>query len=115
MDELYNITFQALNRYYTVLEKTGYIKDKDTNKVLLLTFLSEFIQDYKDYITEEDYNLISRIIQCASRSSCLVPYIQYQEMSIPIGEYISDIPTRISEVEDVRYSQAQDGIRLVNQ
>ena len=113
MDELYNITFQALNRYFTVLEKTGYIKDKDTNKVLLLTFLSEFLQDYKDYITEEDYNLISRIIQCMSGSSCLVPYIRYQEMSIPIEGYISGIPIRISWAENIRYSQ--DGIRLVNQ
>ena len=115
MDELYNITFQAFNRYYTVLEKTGYIKDKDTNKVLLLSFLTEFIQDYKDFITEEDYNLISKIIQCVSGSSCLVPYIQYQEMTLPMEEYISNITIRISEVEEIRYSQAQDCIRLVNQ
>lgn len=115
MEKLYDITFQALNRYFTVLEKTGYIKDKDVNNLLLLTFIVDFLQEYDGYITEEDCNIINSIVACMTGSSCLVPYIQYQQLSTPAGSYITDIAVRLSEYKDIRHVESETGIRLVNQ
>lgn len=115
MENLYEVAFQALNRYFTVLEKTGYIKEKDVNKLLLLTFIIEFLQEYSGYITEEDYNLISRIISCMAGSSCLVPYVQYQQLSIPQESYISDLVVRLSEYNNIRHAESSTSLRLVNQ
>ena len=115
MEKLYDITSQALNRYFTILEKTGYIKDADVNKLLLLSFITDFLQEYKGYITEDDYRIISEIVACLTSSSCLIPYVQYQQMSVPVESYISNVTVRTSEQEDLRSTESEYGLRLVNQ
>lgn len=116
MEELDNLTYEAFTRYFSVLEKTGYIKDSEVNKLLLLSFIQKFLKEYQYYITEEDYNIISRVISCLSGSSCLIPFKQYKQLSIPIDEVIStSINVRLSTEEDVRNIQEGNGVRLVNQ
>jgi hypothetical protein len=39
MENIDNLTYQSFERYFNVLEKTGYMKDKDVNKLILLMFL----------------------------------------------------------------------------
>ena len=84
MEYLDNILQESLHRYFTVLEKTGYIKDSDVNKVLFLSFIQEFLDKYNYYITEDDYNTIDKIINCMSGVSCLITYKQFKELSIPM-------------------------------
>lgn len=115
MEDLYNITYQAIDRYFKVLEKIGYVKDQDVNKLILLTFLSEFTQKYQTYITEDDYITISNLITCLAGSSCLIPYKQFKEISIPMESYISNINVRLDEVQNLRHVEAGYGLRLVNQ
>jgi len=39
MENLDNLAYQALERYFKVVEKTGYVNERDTNKLMLLLFL----------------------------------------------------------------------------
>ena len=113
MGNLDELTFQALERYFSVLEKVGYVKQKDVDKLVLLTFLQDIIEHYSYYITEDDYNMINSIIVCLYGSSCLIPFAQYQKISEPVDNYILSIPIRISEDYTIRHSQ-EEVERLVN-
>ena len=113
MEDLNKLILEALDRYFNVLEKVGY--SSDDNKLLLLLFLGEFLEQYKYYITEQDYTTIGKIIQCLSSSSCLVPFMEYQQMSIPLTGYVRNIPIRITEYDNIRTTQPDISLRLVNQ
>lgn len=115
MEDLNNFAFQSLDRYFKVLEKTGYISDTDVNKVLLTSFIQEFIEEFEGYITEEDYNLINKILVCLSGTSCLISYMQYKQMSTPLQGYIYTTPFRITQSDISRKVQTDEGLRLVNQ
>lgn len=78
MDEF---VYGALNQYYNVLGKIGYMSDKHTASLLVLTFLYNLIyHDYRGYISKEDYMIIERALNCLYGSSCLIPYPDYLKM-----------------------------------
>ena len=56
MEDFNLITVDTLNKYFDILSKAGYVKNKEVNKVIILTFLSRLLNDFYEYITEEDYN-----------------------------------------------------------
>ena len=115
MEDLNNIALNSLERYFTVLESIGYISQAETNKVLLLQFLQEMLQEYPYFITEEDYTTIERVVQCLSETTCLIPYREYQQVSLPLTGYVFSIPIRVTQGEDIRHTQVEDALRLVNQ
>lgn len=115
MEDLDNITFDAFERYFAVLESVGYVTEGNTNKLLLLQFLQEFLQEYIHYITEEDYNIIEEILQCLAGTSCLIPYREYQQLSQPLTEYIYNIPFKVTQESNLRYTEMEENLRLVNQ
>lgn len=122
MEYLDKMLMEALNRYFTVLEKTGYINDADTDRIILLSYLQEFLSEYQYYITEEDYNVINRIIQCLAGQSCLIPYGEFMELSKPLTGYVYSIPIKITEYSvsksdsDIRHTEINEGegLRLVD-
>ena len=105
MDELTNISYEAVSNYFTLLSKVGYADSNKVNKLLLLLFLEEFLEEYKYCITEEDYNTISRILACLEGSSCLIPYIRYRENSEPIQKLMQCVSIRLSEDMDSRNTE----------
>ena len=118
MEELDNLVSESLNRYFTVLESLGQISNADTNKLILLSFIQEFLGEYQGYITEEDYRVIDSIIQCLAGTSCLIPYGQYQQLSTPVTGYTFNIPYRVNVQSDGQHLRAieyKNGLRLVNQ
>ena len=115
MEDLNDITMQALDRYFKVLESVGYMSDSDTNKLILLQFLQEFLYEYSGYITEQDYTQTEAVLQCLAGSSCLVPYKQYKMTSIPVQNYIYTVPVRITQGVILRNLESDGILRLVNQ
>ena len=51
MEDFNLITIDTLNKYFDILSKAGYIKSKEVNKVIILTFLSRLLNDFSEYIT----------------------------------------------------------------
>ena len=115
MEDLNNITLEALDRYFKVLESVGYMSDSDTNKLILLQFLQEFLYEYREYITEADYTQIEAVLQCLAGSSCLIPYKEYQMTALPVENYIYTVPVRITEGTIIRNLESDGILRLVNQ
>ena len=64
MEDFNLITVDTLNKYFDILSKAGYVKNKEVNKVIILTFLSRLLNDFSEYITEEDYNDIIKSVYC---------------------------------------------------
>ncbi len=118
MEYLDKVLQESLDRYFTVLEKTGYIKEEDVDRLQFLIYLQEFLNEYQYYITEEDYNIIDNIINCLAGKSCLIPYREYIELSRPLVGYINSTPVKITEVSldsKLRYTETDKTVRLVNQ
>lgn len=114
MEDLDNLVQESLARYFNVLEKTGYINERDTNKLILLTFIQDIINDYPYYITEDDYKVLSNLLSCLYGTSCLIPFAQFKYALEPINNYLVNSPVRVTEDTIIRYSQ-DENIRLVNQ
>lgn len=112
MEELDKLVADSLDRYFTVLGSVGYTPDFNVNKLLLLQFIQEFLQEYQGYITESDYNVIERILQCLAGTSCLIPYKEYQLISQPVSGVFN---MKITENRILRQTEVTRSLRLVNQ
>ena len=115
MEELNKLVADSLERYFTILGSVGYVSDTNTNKLILLQFLQEFLQEYQGYITEADYTKIESILQCLAGSSCLVPFKEYMLISQPMESYIYSNTVRSAEDSILRHVEVAGDLRLVNQ
>ena len=70
---------EALNKFYKTLSYTGNVPIKITTQLLLATFLRDFLEDYQGLINEEDYNAISKVLDCMY-GTCYMPYSSYNKM-----------------------------------
>lgn len=112
MDEMvYNI----LCTYFDTLEYTGYLSDKDAHKVLILCFYKDFaFEDFRGNISEEDYHIIERALDCLYGTSCLIPYPDYLKMGkLQLGS-MSEISRRLKHLEDTDVLKAVSPFDLEN-
>lgn len=98
MDE---ILLSAYSRYYDTLEKTGYLSYQNAEKLLILSFIRDFVyHDFRGILSKEDYMLIERALDCIYGTTCLMPYPDYLKMGkLYLGE-ITEIAQRVKAVED---------------
>ena len=115
MEELNKLVADSLERYFTVLGSVGYVSEANTNKLILLQFIQEFLQEFQEYIAEEDYTKIESILQCLAGSSCLIPFKEYMLISQSNQGYIYNIPVRITQCRVLRHVEDDGNLRLVNQ
>lgn len=97
MEDFNLITIDTLNKYFDILSKTGYIKSKEVNKVIILTFLSRLLNDFYEYITEEDYNDIIKSIYCLSDCLIRLPKYNVFKDSLIHHKYNDGLMLRITE------------------
>lgn len=97
MEDFNLITIDTLNKYFDILSKAGYVKSKEVNKVIILTFLSRLLNDFSEYITEKDYNDIIKSIYCLS--DCLIRLPKYNAFkdSLIHHKYNDGLMLRITE------------------
>ena len=115
MESFDNVLAWSLNRYFVILEHTGYINDQMTFKLVLLSFIEEFLNKYQGYITEEDYAKVNKIVSCIADNSCLVPYGDFKKPAPILVNYIYNTPIRISETDFIRNTEPEETLRLTNQ
>ena len=97
MEDFNLITIDTLNKYFDILSKAGYIKNKEVNKVIILTFLSRLLNDFFEYITEEDYNDIIKSIYCLSDCLIRLPKYNVFKDSLIHHKYNDGLMLRITE------------------
>lgn len=69
MQTIDNMAYDAIESYYNVITKLGH--KSGINRVLILVFLSWFMEVFAKYINESDYNTIVRVLYCIS-GDCLI-------------------------------------------
>ena len=95
------ILYNALTKYYHVLELKGYMANSHAVKLLILIFFRDFVfHDYRGLITKEDYHLIEKALDCIYGSTCLIPYPDYLKMGkLYLGE-MTEMAQRVKTLED---------------
>lgn len=112
--DINELTLISIKNYYKVLKSKGSLDYNQVYQLLLLSFIDDLFQDdFSWYITEEDYAMLTNIITCISKNSCIVPYSKTAVHTEPIKNYLEDIPIRISEKDIIKLTEA-DIFRLTN-
>ena len=97
MEDFNLITVDTLHKYFDILSKAGYVKSKEVNKVIILTFLSRLLNDFSEYITEEDYNDIIKSVYCLSDCLIRLPKYNVFKDSIIHHKYNDGLILRLTE------------------
>jgi len=109
MDEM---IYNTLSYYFHALEVKGYMPFRDSVKALLLIFYRDFVfNDFRARITEEDYHLIEKALDCLYGTTCLIPYPDYLKMGNLYLDEITELGARVKNVEDedTEWSDVQGG------
>ena len=104
------IIYDALCEYYNALEKTGYLPDSQSQKLLVLCFYRDFVyQDYRAQLSRADYHIIERALDCLWGSSCLIPYPDYLKMGKLHSGEMTEMAQRVENLENTEVLKAFDG------
>lgn len=101
VDVMDEILYNALSKYYHTLSLKGYMAEINSDKLLILIFLRDFMfNDYRGIIKEEDYHVIEKALDCLYGTSCLIPYPDYLKMGKLYLGQISEVAERLRNVEN---------------
>ena len=67
-----NLVTESLNRYFKLLEYTGYVNNNQVYQLIMLDIIGDIFDNYKEYITDEDMQLFSSLLPCLT-NNCLIP------------------------------------------
>lgn len=67
-----------IDNYYNVLGKLGYIRQRETNTLLVLSFLWKFMCYKSNGITKDEIKKLSDMFECLIDNSCLSINIPYE-------------------------------------
>ena len=56
-----NLVTESLNRYFKLLEYTGYVNNNQVYQLIMLDIISDIFNNYEEYITDEDMQLFSSL------------------------------------------------------
>ena len=102
-----NFVYNSISSYFHALSVTGYMKQKNVNSLMVLIFYYHLIyDDYRGYISKEDYYAIEKALNCLYGTNCLIPYPDYLKMGkLKLGE-MTEVLSRTKAVEE--YSKELD-------
>lgn len=95
---------QTLNTYFSVVEKTGYVKHDIRLRFLLYLFLIDFVEFTHDYFTQKDYDIVSEALsKLFSTGGCLLPYPVFCTNRAKVGRahYMGSLKVRVTEGERI--------------
>ena len=102
MDE---VLYNSLCKYFNALSKLGNMSYSQVDKLLVLIFYKHFVyEDYRGYLSKDDYRSIETALDCLFGSTCLIPYPDYLKMGkLHLGDM-----TEVSQRIDQNESYAKD-------
>lgn len=107
MERVTKVTHESLKRYFNSLFKFGYKKYPDVEKLLVLTYIDDLLEySLFGFMTEEDYNIIIRALNCLGGSACIIDYPSYATYDSLIRKQNNNITPRIDESGIFRVCEA---------
>lgn len=74
MDEITNISYEAMIRYFNTLSVFGYKSYHEVDKLIVLLFLEETLQnEFSYFLTEIDIKIIEKVLYNIYGATCLIP------------------------------------------
>ena len=74
MDEVTKVLEYSLTKYFNGLSQKGYVSYNSVFNLILLSFLDKLLSDFKDYIEQQDYDIIIKTIQQLEQKECTIDY-----------------------------------------
>lgn len=110
-----DILFEALSKYYHALEVKGYMSKAHSEKLLVMAFYWDFMyNDYRALLSEKDYRLIERALDCIYGTSCLIPYPDYLKMGkLRLGD-MTEMAQRVKTLEETEVVKVIHDLDSVN-
>lgn len=71
-----NQLLESLNNYFNTLSKTGYIKNSNSEVLLVLSFLQEITSDYTDLVT---------FLNSLSENYCIIPFLDLSTCKVDLN------------------------------
>ena len=99
----------AVDRYMFVLSHVGYKSYCAVDKLLVYSFIEEILNKFSTVVTEDDYNLMAKTLNCLY-GSCMIPFPYYVESTIEPEEaplFYYDY-FRLSEDNNLRVTENND-------
>ncbi len=87
-------------RYFSILEKTGYLKHDSILRFMAYIFLLDFVEYAHSFFEEEDYTAVSKALSMLfADGGCLMPYPVFCANRITVGrnEYMGTMKIRKTE------------------
>ena len=73
-----NQVYTAITKYFGHITNTGYMRQDNVNKLLLLIAVYNLLDnDFRALVSEDDYKLINNALYCLYGSTCLIPFPDY--------------------------------------
>lgn len=70
---MWEISYKSIQRYFNLLQNTGYIPYNDVYDILSLVILEEFINEsFQDLISEDDLHLLQKYLTTLFNKTCLI-------------------------------------------
>ena len=91
---------KVTSRYFTYLDKTGYMKHDTVMRFLAYQFLLDLLEYTHPYFEEEDYNLLGAALSSLfTNGGCLFPYPVFCHNHATLGkdEYMGTAKIRKTE------------------
>lgn len=108
MKELTKITEEALNRYFTALSQFGYKKDSEVESLLVLLFIEgTILNDFSEFVTEDDYRIILQALECLYGSNCMIDFPTYANYDSLVHKSDISLVPRITEDAILRVDQKE--------
>lgn len=105
MDEMTDISYDAVVRYFTSLAQFGYRSYGDVNKLLALLALDDVLNVFSEYIDEKDLRSIVNAIYCLSGTTCLIDFPSYVNDDTLFHKTKINYITRITEDNILRVDE----------
>lgn len=112
MEQVSELAYNAATRYFNALSKLGYLKQGTVDGFLILCFIDELFHWFPYDITEKDYTIIMRALECLGMKDCLIDLPTYEAYVDTLAKARPPKP-RITEDSVLRISTS-DITRIVN-
>lgn len=74
-----NQIFNSLDQYFKTLSNYGYMSYDHTYDMMLMIIVQDIITNFACIITQEDYQMMSSLLECKYGTSCLMPYPEFRK------------------------------------
>lgn len=97
-----------MDRYFTLLGQTGYVKSNTVHRYLLYLFLIDFVDTIFFFLSDEDYAEIDKLMTSLfSGAGCLLPYKLNCQHHAVVGlpTYMGFMTKRVTESDEDRITE----------